>query len=443
MAQTIIPLPGGGGGTPHVDDDVRFFDPYDNSLVASFSAEDFASLSALPANPAHDGLTSQGWNWTLSDAKAQVAWGGKLDIGQNYATTDGATRVYVSMATPLAIRIYIGCNGTVEIDWGDGTTPTTLTGTNYASMGTDHTYATAGDYVLKISAASGDYRIIGNSSGSYIFSYAQSSLNNRYLALSCVRRVEVGTSAGIGNYAFAYLRNCRSVTVPSGCQFTGTNVFYYTGIETFCYPSGVTAIGDSALEESSIMIASFPKSVASIGIRLMRNAHSMRRYSLPKDLASLGSATNIQAYSLQEFPIPGGISSLPENFAGSTNLSKIAIPSNITDIGASAFSSCSFLSDVSLPSALTSIGSSAFSSCPALPGIELPASLTSIGSSAFGSCYSLIFIKFLGSTPPTVGSNAFQNLNTKCRIYVPAGSLAAYTGTANMPSSSSYTYVEY
>ena len=48
--------------------DVNFYD-YDGTCVASYTAADFASLDALPANPSHDGLTAQGWTWSLSDAK--------------------------------------------------------------------------------------------------------------------------------------------------------------------------------------------------------------------------------------------------------------------------------------------------------------------------------------------------------------------------------------
>ena len=48
--------------------DVIFID-YDGTIVYSYTAEEFANLIALPDNPTHEGLVSQGWNWTLSDAK--------------------------------------------------------------------------------------------------------------------------------------------------------------------------------------------------------------------------------------------------------------------------------------------------------------------------------------------------------------------------------------
>lgn len=72
------------GGTVEVQSkDVDFLD-YDGTIVYSYTATEFANLTALPANPTHDGLISQGWNWTLADAKAYVASYGFLDIGQLY-----------------------------------------------------------------------------------------------------------------------------------------------------------------------------------------------------------------------------------------------------------------------------------------------------------------------------------------------------------------------
>ncbi|MBO7275414.1 MAG: hypothetical protein J6V15_03465, partial [Clostridia bacterium] len=64
-----VNVPTGGESQPV--NDVNFRD-YDGTIVASYSAADFAELAALPENPTHDGLTAQGWNWALSDAKTYV-----------------------------------------------------------------------------------------------------------------------------------------------------------------------------------------------------------------------------------------------------------------------------------------------------------------------------------------------------------------------------------
>ena len=75
---------GGGGGTSTGTGSVRFID-YDGTVVKAYTPEQFANLTALPANPSHEGLTAQGWNYTLADAKTYVAANGALDISQMMA----------------------------------------------------------------------------------------------------------------------------------------------------------------------------------------------------------------------------------------------------------------------------------------------------------------------------------------------------------------------
>ena len=62
------------------DNDVEFID-YDGDVVDSYTAAEFAELTALPPNPTHEGLIAQGWNWSLADAKSFVATYGRITIG--------------------------------------------------------------------------------------------------------------------------------------------------------------------------------------------------------------------------------------------------------------------------------------------------------------------------------------------------------------------------
>ena len=59
---------GGGGSTPVAKGQVNFYD-YDGTIIKSMSSAQFRGLESMPTNPSHEGLTAQGWNWTLSDAK--------------------------------------------------------------------------------------------------------------------------------------------------------------------------------------------------------------------------------------------------------------------------------------------------------------------------------------------------------------------------------------
>ena len=92
----IANLPSGGGTIEPAEKDVNFYD-YDGTRVYTYTKADFLQLEALPEAPAHDGLTSQGWNWTLSDAQTFVTTYNKLDIGPYYITSDNATRIYIRL----------------------------------------------------------------------------------------------------------------------------------------------------------------------------------------------------------------------------------------------------------------------------------------------------------------------------------------------------------
>lgn len=78
---------GGGGGTSAPPKDVNFID-YDGTIVHSYTAAEFAALTVMPDNPTHEGLTAQGWNWSLSDAQSYVASYGFLTIGQMHLTIE-------------------------------------------------------------------------------------------------------------------------------------------------------------------------------------------------------------------------------------------------------------------------------------------------------------------------------------------------------------------
>lgn len=51
-------------------------------------------------------------------------------------------------------------------------------------------------------------------------------------------------------------------------------------------------------------------------------------------------------------------------------------------------------------------------------------------------------VHFTATTPLTVSSSFFSGLVNTCKIYVPAGTLSAYTSAKNYPSASTYTYIE-
>ena len=205
-----VNVSGGGGGEAVSRSDVNFYD-YDGTLLYSFTtAEVNDSGFTMPSNPSHTGLTAQGWNWTLAQLRTQLTAmpTQAVDVGQMYITDDGKTRLYCRFEEGrLHPYLGIGLNGTVVIDWGDGSATSTLTGTSLTNAKVaDHVYASGGDYVITLTVTSGSAQIYGNSSITFLLrkSGSSSSYNSLVYSNSLVK-VQLGTDIVIGANAF---HNC-------------------------------------------------------------------------------------------------------------------------------------------------------------------------------------------------------------------------------------------
>lgn len=416
--------------TTPTESDVNFYD-YDGTLVHSYSASDFASLSELPANPSHAGLTACGWNWDITDAKAYVASYGKLNIGQSYNTNDGKTRIYVHI-NKYCTNPYMRFNlvGGCDIDWGDNSAIESLSANGYSSKTVSHTYQ-PGDYIIKltvyaVNGVSGNVTITGSGSGSNLISGANTTSYADYAPFNqCIKRVEIGSGITLSNYAFYRCFNLETCTISNHSAIASNNSYVFAqcyNLKFLVLPSGYVSIGMSFANNCyNIMNIIFPKTVTTIGSSAMSNCRTMKSQTLPPSLSQ----------------IPGSL------FNTAANLQTVVIPSGVTSIESYAFSNVSNCNNIVIPNGTTSLKSSSFSGMLTLFSITIPSQVTSIGASAFGNDFSLREIHFLPTTPPTVdNSNAWSGLSTDCIIYVPTGCLSAYTTATNYPSSSTYTYME-
>ena len=406
--------------------DVNFYD-YNGSLVDSYSTEEFLQLSAMPANPSHKGLTAQGWNYTLSDAKEYVSDYGKLNIGQTYITDDNKTRIHIKLEEGrLKPCLGLGINGSVVVDWGDNSAIDTMTGTSLSeAVYQEHTYPSAGEYTISI-AVTGEITFIGdNTNGAQILIKAEGNTNTNRTYQNCIQSVCLGSGVtSVGAFAFSGCYSLVSVTIPDSVTSISSNAFYN------CY---------------SLVNITIPNSITSINSNAFYHCSSLVNITIPDSVTSIGHAAFSNCYALTSVTIPDGITSIgASTFDNCYTLTNITIPNSVTSIEQTAFNGCYSLASITIPDGIISIGISVFSSCYALTSITIPDSITSIGNSVFNGCYGLGFIKFESSTPPTVSNvNVWSNIPTDCTIYVPEGSLSTYTSNNKYPSSSTYTYVEY
>lgn len=300
-----------GGGTSQPRKDVNFYD-YDGTIVNSYTAAEFANLTAMPSNPSHEGLIAQGWNCDeLATAKSYVSDYGKLDLGQVYTTSDGKTRLYVDLleeAKSPVLRLYLYGNTTVNIDWGDGSAISTLSGTSQA-VEERHNYASGGKYVISIEV-NGTMYVTG-----YQRLFTDGANNNSYdiIYKASIYKVEIGDNVTqINDEAFRFYSNIESITIPKTVKLiNGSNTFATIyKIKTLIIPWN-TSLGNTTFRDLYV-----------------------ENLILPLSATTVNNASN---YSLREIIIPNSVTSIPSQAFMSCPLYSIIIPSSVTSIASDSF----------------------------------------------------------------------------------------------------------
>ena len=232
----------------------------------------------MPENPTHEGLTAQGWNWSLQDAKSYVANYGKLNIGQMYITSDGKTRLYFTVTknnNSVELYLDLASDTELDIDWGDESEHTRWT-SDAGSSSQYHEYNSAGRYVIAIEVIAGEF-------------YFSQILSDIY-------------EMRIGN--------------------------------------GVTSISDNTFyDHDKLLSITIPNSVTSIGENAFNSCHALSLITIPNSVTSIGDYSFSDVYASLSITIPNSITSIGNYcFSGYSALSSITIPDSITSIGAGSFS---------------------------------------------------------------------------------------------------------
>lgn len=288
---------------------------------------------------------------------------------------DGNTHIWITLEDGRTSPILGVCpNGTVTVDWGDGTTPDILTGssTYLVKWTPTHNYAAAGDYVitLTVDGVMGFYGMTGSLSGAGILNYSsdQDRRNNVYRC--AIKKIEIGNSVPeTGQYAFYNCHSLSSIKISDGVNKISGGAF------TYCYALS-SVVGAKSTQ--------------------------------------LGSYAFRSCYSLSSIIIPDGVTRLPDML----------------------FYECYSLSSVTIPESVTYIAPQAFQKCYSLSSVEIPSSLTSVESQLFEDCYGLRYVDFTKHTsvPSLRATSAFKNIPKDCEIRVPAALYDQWIAATNWSS---------
>lgn len=380
----IIITATGGGFAPVVEKDVNFYD-YDGTLLHSYTLAEAMQMNELPSLPEHDGLTCQGWNWTLADIRDLEHTLG-ADIGAVYITTDGKTHCYFEFVDEKKLDVTLNFTGTLDIDWGDGTT------TSGATSPVSHSYASTGVYLAKLYSASA-YKIGGGTSALTFVTGNAHALKKLHLASNATLH-----SSG---YALYNMRGLETATIhTSALSTSGMNSCY--GLQCIVLADR-WALGTSALSNNTALRVVCPTPSAYLQNQCLRGCSSLRRFLVGKG-AYFGDGYHFYGcYSMRE----AYLCKVNSYECHSTYaLRRVILKNDITQIATNAFYNS------------------------AVETLRLPASVTNIDASAFANCAYLVYLEFNSATPPTVANaNAFTGVPKTCIVKVP--DLATYQAATN------------
>ena len=191
---------------------------------------------------------------------------------------------------------------------------------------------------------------------------------------------ETPTSGTCGeNLTWSFDKSTGTLTVSGEGEMLDYD--YYTEVPWYSYASdiktaviedGVTAIGESAFDNSrSLTSVTIPGSVKRIGDTAFSRCASLTSVNIPDGVTSIGNSTFSDCLSLTDVTIPDSVTSI-ENYAFyQCALTAVTIPDSVTSIGSNAFSYCTALTAVTIPNSVTIIEQSAFCYCKALTSVTI------------------------------------------------------------------------
>ena len=490
------------GGSPE-EKYLNFYD-YDGTLLYSYSYSEACNLSALPPNPSHSGLVSDGWNWPLAAIRAAASnyFYSVIDVGQLYHTSSGNTTISLRYMGHLGInyylQLYFDGPTTASVYTNDGSgTYEYVTGSNeYVTIGPF--MGMSDDTELTIEVNNGGLITFEHNDTHSILRVDRNldGWENNIVTLDAIYDIKIGNNAAIGPYGLCHLRNLETIVLPNGSSqfiYAGLGAHAFEGctklkhvnlpaifmnshcfngckklrVATFAWDEDFEELAEYFFLDSGLVHTSLPYSVFMIDEYAFKNTN-LQRLGLSIHGGPSSNSVEILDHAFYNciyydgimcnfdhdpfgreagFGATNAISIDAYAYFGCLSLKNAYFGEYISYIGDYAFSGSGIITFMwdswSFDAAMNKIPTGCCKNCDNLTYVVLPESIHEIWDEAFANCTSLCWVQFNSAVPPIVyNSNAFANLPTYCEIYVPEGSLSAYTSATNYPSSSTYTYLE-
>lgn len=223
------------------------------------------------------------------------------------------------------------------------------------------------------------------------------------------------TVTNIAAWAFCGCANLTSFTIPDGVGCIENGAFLgCSGLTSVSIGNSVTKIGSMAFQSCTRLIdITIPNSVTSIENEAFAHCSSLSFITIPNSVESIGERAFSSCYNLASIEVEAGN---PHYYKDGDCLIETTSNKLIRGCYRNSVS-------ITIPNTVTNISDEAFFEFSSLTSVTIPISVTSIGMHAFQGCTSLTEVTLEGTTLPTTGIHAFNNISSEATLYCSAALL--------------------
>ena len=239
----------------------------------------------------------------------------------------------------------------------------------------------------------------------------------------------------IGSYAFADCIDLESVTIPSGLTTLGEGAF--KGCDSLTAltitdnmdQTNLDAFSGYTINEISVQISDLAKYCTANNThllpgtkRLYFGGEELTELAIPEGVTEVGSYAFMCCPSLRSVTFPNSLKVVGEGAFKESGIEQVTLSKAITAIEKEAFAHCRSLREIDLCEGLTSIGESAFRGCD-IRTVVIPNSVTTLLAGAFAECKNLSTVE-LGLGITEIGNEAFGDCHSITTLTLGSNALA-------------------
>ena len=248
----------------------------------------------------------------------------------------------------------------------------------------------------------------------------------------------------IGNVAFADCANLTSIVIPSSVTSIGDGAFSWTGLQSVTIPASVTELGEQVFETCNdlrtILYESEPRSISNQTIHPLIGCVHLDTIIAPAALwhcttadpaleARYGVPHKARYIEVTDGELTNQAIKYIANNSGAMEVLDLTNATNTT-LPYGAWSNSYQLFTLYLPQQLEVIPESMVEGARNLSEIAIPATVMEIGNYAFAGCVNVWHMTVDAVIPPKVYESTFDGISRSISVQVPAGSEDLYREAA-------------